>query len=56
MQSHYLLLITAFINSGTIMDVLSLAGILFVEWMSCGYSGWELIPHLVGVISHFTMC
>ena len=38
------------------MDVLSLAGIQFVKWMSCGFNGWALTPRLVVVISHFTMC
>ena len=38
------------------MDVLSLVGIQFVKWMSIGFNGWALIPRLVAVISHFTMC
>ena len=42
--------------SGTIMDVLSMVGILYVKWMSYGFSEWVLISHLAAVINHFTMC
>lgn len=42
-------------SSGTIMAVLFMDGILFVEWMRHGFSKWVLTIHLVAVISHSTM-
>ena len=43
-------------SSGIIMVVLFMDGILFVKWMSPGFSEWVLINHLVAAISLFTMC